>query len=72
MRRILLFLIAIALVSAACTPSNGGNATTSFASAEPTTATIATDNSLDPDGLRVNLMWHQHQPLLVPPRRVGK
>jgi hypothetical protein len=67
-----LLLIAIGLVSAAYTPSNSGNATTSFASAEPTAATIATDNSLDPDGLHVDLMLHRHQPLLVLPRRVGK
>jgi alpha-amylase/alpha-mannosidase (GH57 family) len=63
MRRIVPLLIALALVVAACTPSESGDTTTSEAPAATTTTTVPGDDSLDSDGFYVNLIWHQHQPL---------
>ena len=56
-------LIAVALLTAACTHSGGGDAPTSIDTVESTTTAVPVADSLDPDGFYVNLIWHQHQPL---------
>ncbi len=65
MRRFALPVLAIALIVAACTPSDSDDTTTTttVAPSESTTTTVAADEALDPDGFFVNLIWHQHQPL---------
>ena len=67
MRRLLLPLLALALLVAACTPSDGDDTTTTTSTTdappESTTTTTPTSEALDPDGFFVNLIWHQHQPL---------
>ncbi|MFH2072645.1 MAG: hypothetical protein ABIJ75_07340, partial [Actinomycetota bacterium] len=70
MRRTPTLLIVLALLAAAC--AGNGAATTTEAVSETTTTTAvpepvttvpATSEVLDPNGLYLNLMWHQHQPL---------
>jgi len=74
MRRITTLLIALAFVAASC--DSGDDATTMTIGAvgdstattnqpEPATTTTVpvAEEGLDPNGLYLNLMWHQHQPL---------
>ena len=56
-------MIVLALVAAACTPSDSSDTTTTSVPVEVATTIVPADNSLDPDGFYVNLIWHQHQPL---------
>lgn len=71
MQRLLFFLMSLALVAAACTPTiteptitSQGPTTTSPAAATTTTSPPRPwEEPLDRDKLNVVLMWHQHQPL---------
>ena len=70
MRRVLLSLLALALVASACTRTTDETTTTSAPSPAPTTTTAGAatpgpvvDEPLAEDGFYVMLLWHQHQPL---------
>ena len=64
MHRTLLVVLALTLLAGACTPSENSDTTTTGVTALGTTSTTtARDDTLDPNGFYVNLIWHQHQPL---------
>ena len=79
MRRALLLLTLVALIGSACTSDDAGDTTTTTTATAattttapdpsttttnpPATGTTVPTGPLDPEGLYLNLMWHQHQPL---------
>ncbi len=69
-RRALAWAISLLLLAAACTESSAPPTTTTTLQTTPPPATTTTagpppawEDPLDPNGLFVMLMWHQHQPL---------